>query len=178
MTIRLLALLLLLAPAASAQDLDTAISAVVRIFGTRNDTTVRGSGFVISLAPGKATIVTASHVIEGVQELKVTFAVAPTDSFPVGVVLGMESGNPRGLAVFQVRGALPASVIALSFETGVQLQRGEELFLLGFRHISPEPLALRRTFAGPYSNVLQLEGNVGEGFSGAPVLRKGNVVGL
>lgn len=44
------------------------------------------------------------------------FAADRTESFPAGVVLGMEAGNPRGLAVFQVRGVLPAGVATLSFE--------------------------------------------------------------
>lgn len=173
-----LALLLLLAPAASAQDLDTALSALVRISGTRNDTPVRGSGFVVVLDSDKATIVTASHVIEGTQQLEVTFAADPTESFPAGVVLGMEAGNPRGLAVFQVRGRLPAVVTTLSFDTEVQLQGIEELILLGFPQMASSPLILKRSFAGPNGNLLQLDGPVGEGFSGAPVLRKGFVIGV
>ena len=62
-----LTLLLLLSAAASAQDLNTALSAVVRISGTRNDTPVRGTGFLIALDRDRATILTASHVIEGVR---------------------------------------------------------------------------------------------------------------
>ncbi|HYO15459.1 MAG TPA: SUMF1/EgtB/PvdO family nonheme iron enzyme [Thermoanaerobaculia bacterium] len=175
----ILALLLLLpAAAASAQDLDAAVSAVVRISGTRGDTPVRGSGFVVGLDPDKATIVTAAHVVEGVQQLEVTFAADLTESFPAGSVLGLDSGSRRGLAVFQVRGALPSGVTTLSFETEAQLQRGEDLFLLGFPHMSLAPLTLRRTFAGPNGNLLQLDLSVGEGFSGAPVLRKGKVVGV
>lgn len=180
MLIRPLFVLLLLFPAAaSTQDLDAAVSAVVRISGTLNDTKARGTGFVVALDRDKATIVTASHVIEGMQRIEVTFAVDPATSFPVGTVLGMESGNPRGLAVFQVRGALPAGVIALSFENEAQIQRGEDLFLVGFPRMATAPLTLRRTFAGPLGNFLQLDLSAGEGFSGAPVLRRsGKVLGV
>jgi formylglycine-generating enzyme required for sulfatase activity len=174
-----LALLILFSAAASAQDLDTALSAVVRISGKRGGTPVRGSGFVVGLDRNKATIVTASHVIEGVQQLAVTFAVDRTESFPAGVVLGMEAGNPRGLAAFQVRGTLPAGVTTLSFETEVQVQRGEDVYLLGFPQMATAPLARRGTFAGPDGNFLQLDMTAGEGFSGAPVLRKnGKVLGV
>jgi len=174
-----LVLLLLLTPAAAAQDLDKATSAIVQISGKRNGATVRGSGFVVGLAPHKATIVTASHVIEGVEQLQVTFAADRTESFSAGAVLGMEMGNPRGLAVFQVRGDLPVGMTTLSFETESQLRRGEEVFLLGFPEMARTPLALRRTFAGPDGNFLQLDLPAGEGISGAPVLRNsGGVLGV
>src|SRR5262245_45731452 len=133
-----LALLLLLAPAASAQDLDTALSALVRISGTRNDTPVRGSGFVVRLDRDQATIVTASHVIECEQQIEVTFAADPAQSVPAGTVLGMNAGNPRGLAAFQVRGA-PPGVTALSFGIESRPRLGEALFLLGFPQMELAP---------------------------------------
>lgn len=179
MLIRLsLVLLLLFAPVASAQDLDAALSALVKISGTRNETPVRGSGFVIGLDGDKATIVTASHVIEGAREIEVTFAVDRTQSFPAGAVLGMETGNPRGLAVFQVRGALPAGLAPLSFETETPLQRGENVFLFGFPEMAAAPLSLQMFFAGLDGNFLRLDRPAGEGLSGAPVLRNGKVVGV
>lgn len=172
------ALLLVLPAAASAQELDTAVSALVQISGTHSGTPVRGSGFVVALDRDRATVITASHVIEGVQQLAVTFAVDPGERFPAGVVLGMEAGNPRGLAVFQVRGALPEGVAPLRFETEVQLQRGEDVFLLGFPGMTTAPLALRMSFAGPDGSFLRLDRPAGEGLSGAPVLRQGKVVGV
>lgn len=173
-----LALLLLLAPAAPAQDLNTALSAVVRISGTRGGTPVRGSGFVIGRDRDKATIVTASHVIEGAQQLEITFAADLTEGFPAGRVLGIDSGNPRGLAVFQVRGNLPPGVTALSFETTARLQRGDEVFVLGFPGMVTSPDTLRMSFSSPDGNLLRLDRPVGEGASGGPVLRNGKVVGV
>ena len=173
-----LALLLLLPATAVAQNLDTALSAVVRISGTRNGAEVQGSGFVIERDRDKATILTASHVIEGVQQLQVTFAADITESFPAGLVLGMESGNPRGLAVFQVRGALPAGVTALSFDTAAVLQRGEDVFVLGFPGMVTSPDTLRMSFSSPDGNLLRFDRTVGEDGSGSPVLRNGKVVGV
>ncbi|HSS77174.1 MAG TPA: SUMF1/EgtB/PvdO family nonheme iron enzyme [Thermoanaerobaculia bacterium] len=173
-----LALLLLLPAAASAQELDAAVAALVRISGTRGGTPVRGSGFVVALASDRATIVTASHVIEGVEQLEVSFAVDTTTSRPAGTVLGMDSGNPRGLAAFQVRGTLPSGLTALNFDIESRLLRGEELYLMGFPQMATAPLTLRRVFSGPAGNLLQLDMPVGEGFSGSPVLRKGRVVGV
>src|ERR1043165_9356053 len=93
-----LALLLLFSAAASAQEeLETAMSAMVRISGTKDGSTVRGSGFVVALVPDKATILTASHVVEGAEALEVIFAADPTVRLPVAAFLGLEAGNPRGL---------------------------------------------------------------------------------
>jgi formylglycine-generating enzyme required for sulfatase activity len=174
-----LALLLLFSAAASAQeDLETALSAIVRISGTKDGSTVRGSGFVVGLAPGKATIVTASHVIEGLQQLEVTFAADPTERFPVDAFLGSETGNPHGLAVFQVRGSLPADVTLLSFETESQPKRGAELFLLGFPQMEVSPRTPRRALSGRRGTLLLIDQGIGEGFSGGPVLQGGKVVGI
>ena len=127
-----LTLLLLLPAAATAQELDQAVSALVRISGTRGGTPVRGSGFVVGLERDKAVIVTASHVIEGVDQLTVSFAADTSESFPAGGVYGMDAGNPRGLAVFQVRGALPSGVTVLGFDSESRPAHGAALFLLGF----------------------------------------------
>ena len=73
------ACLLLLTPAfASAQEVDGALASAVRISGTRNDTPVRGSGFVVAVGQGVATVVTASHVIEGTR-FEVVFTASATE---------------------------------------------------------------------------------------------------
>ncbi|HYO15457.1 MAG TPA: SUMF1/EgtB/PvdO family nonheme iron enzyme [Thermoanaerobaculia bacterium] len=173
-----LALLLLLPAAASAQDLDAALFAVVRISGTRGDTPVRGSGFVIDLDRDKATIVTASHVVEGVQQLEVTFAADPTEPFPADLVLGMDAGSPNGLAVFQVRGALPVGVATLSFEVGSRPGVGDALFLLGFLEMELAPRTTQRVLSSRRGTLLLVDQGIGEGFSGGPVLQTGKVVGV
>ena len=173
-----LALLLLLPAAAAAQEVDTALFAVVRISGTRGGTPVRGSGFVVGLDRDQATIVTASHVIEGVWQLEVTFAAHLDESFPAGAVLGMDAGSPNGLAAFQVRGALPAGVTTLSFEVESPPRVGEALFLLGFPQMSPVPRMTQRVLSARSGTLLLVDQGVGEGFSGGPVLQGGKVVGV
>ncbi len=170
------ALLLLLTTTASVQEIDLAMHSVVRISGLLDGASMHGSGFVVGLDGDEATIVTAAHVIEGLQQVEVTFAAAPARSFPY-VDVHMEGGSARGLAMFRVRG-VPAAVSALSFEADAELQRGEDLLLLGFPQMATAPLTLRRTYAGPDGNFLQLDQAVGEGFSGGPVLRNGKVVGV
>ncbi|HYO15456.1 MAG TPA: SUMF1/EgtB/PvdO family nonheme iron enzyme [Thermoanaerobaculia bacterium] len=173
-----LALLLLLPAAASAQDLDMALSAVVRISGTRGGTPVRGSGFVVSLDRDKATIVTAAHVVEGAQQLEVAFATDLTESFLAAGVLGMDAGSPNGLAAFQVRGALPEGVTTLSFDVESRPGLGEALFLLGFPEMAPAPRTTQRVLSARSGTLLLIDQGIGEGFSGGPVLQGGKVVGV
>lgn len=174
----LFVLLLLLPSAASAQELETAISAMVRISGMRSGTPVRGSGFVVGLGRDRATIVTASHVIEGIEQLAVAFAVAPTERFAADAILGMDAANPNGLAALQVRGALPEGVIALSFEVESRPYLGEGLFLLGFPQMELAPRAIQRVLSARRGTLLLVDQEIGEGFSGGPVLRGGKVVGV
>lgn len=159
-------------------EIETAISAIVRISGMRGGTPVRGSGFVIGLDPDKATIVTASHVIAGAQQIEVSFAAEPGQSFPADVVLGMDAGNPNGLAAFLVRGALPAGITVLTFGVESPPRHGDELFLVGFPEMTLTPLTPRRALSGRRGTLLMIDQAVGEGFSGGPVLQGDKVVGV
>ncbi|NJL29592.1 MAG: SUMF1/EgtB/PvdO family nonheme iron enzyme [Thermoanaerobaculia bacterium] len=117
-------------------------------------------------------------MIEGLSQIEVTFAADVSERFPADPPLGSDSENRNGLAVFQVRGAIPREVRSLSFDNDAQLQRGEDLFLLGFPEMTTSPLTLRAAFAGPNGNLLQLDRGVGDGLSGGPVLRRGKVVAV
>lgn len=175
----LTALLLLLAPAAVwAQQPDSPLTAAVRISGTRGGTPVRGSGFVVGLEGGKAAIATASHVIEGVQQLKVTFAADRTESFPAGTIFGMDGGNPNGLAALEVRGAIPAGVTPLILEAESRSQPGDSLLLVGFPEMAVEPRLLQRVLSARRGTYLLIDQEIGEGFSGGSVLQRGKVVGI
>jgi hypothetical protein len=180
LTRTILALLLLFPSAATPQDIAKAMSAMVRISGTREGASVRGSGFVVSLDHDRATIVTASHVIQGVQQIEVTFAADATQNFPAptGGVLGMDADSPNGLAAFQVRGAIPAGVTPLSFEGESQPRPGEALFLLGFPQMERAPRTTQRTLSGRRGTLLLIDQASGEGSSGGPVLQGGKVVGV
>jgi formylglycine-generating enzyme required for sulfatase activity len=174
----ILALLLLLPAAASAEDLDPALSALVRISGTRDGTPVRGSGFVVGLDRDEAMIVTVSHVIAGVEKIEVTFAADLTRSFPAAGFMRMDAGNPRGPAVLQVRGSLPAEVTTLSFEVENRPRVGTALFLLGFPEMATSPRTSQRVLSARDGTALLVDQGSGEGFSGGPVLQAGKVVGV
>ncbi len=199
MMIRTAILLLLLLPAAGfPQDLDTAASAVVQISGTRNGATVRGSGFVVGLdrdkktvsagrsgsnvaitvGDDKAMIVTVSHVIAGLENIQVTFAADLTESFPAEGFLRMDAESPKGPAVLQVHGALPAGVTVLSFESEKRPRLGEALYLLGFPQMATSLRKAQRTLSAQEGTSLLIDQGLGEGSSGGPVLQNGKVVGV
>jgi formylglycine-generating enzyme required for sulfatase activity len=165
-------------PPAAAQDLKAATGALVRISGTREDTPVRGSGFVVAVNGDKATIVTASHVIEGVQDLRVTFAADPTESHAAGEVFGMEPQDPNGLAAFQVRGRLPKELTWLLLDADRRPAQGDDLFLLGFPERALTPVSPKSVLSGRAGALLVIDLEVGEGFSGGPVLQGPRVVGV
>jgi formylglycine-generating enzyme required for sulfatase activity len=144
----------------------------------RNGTPVRGTGFVVGLDRDRVTIVTASHVIEGMEMAKVEVVfVEDPKPFPADVLLGMDAGNPNGLAVFQVRGALPAGLTALSFENE-RPHLGEALFMLGFPQMERSPRMTQRVLSGRNGTLLLIDQEIGEGYSGGPVLKGGKVVGV
>jgi formylglycine-generating enzyme required for sulfatase activity len=169
--------LLLLPSSILGQDIDASISALVRISGVRDATPVRGSGFVVALNRDQATIVTASHVVEGVKQIAVTFAVDPTKSL-LGEVLEMEAGNPNGLATLVVHGALPEGVSTLSLDTKSRPPAGAALFLLGFHQNQVLPYTAQRYLAGRNGTLLLIDQHIGEGFSGGPVVLGGKAVGV
>ena len=172
-------LMLALSPTVAAVEIESAVASAVSIFADREGARARGSGFVVVVGNGAAVVVTASHVIEGAR-VEVVFAASATERFEVDGtdILGMEGGNPNGLAVFVVRGALPDGVTALSFDVETALQWNEDLLLIGFPQGARTPLTLSRRYAGRRSNLLVLDLPVGSGFSGGPVLWGDNAVGV
>ena len=160
------------------QEPSVAITSLVRIIGLRYGEPVWGSGFVVDLRRDTATIVTASHVIQGTQQLKVIFAVDLGEAFPAGLVLGADADKVNGLAAFQVRGDLPPGVTPLRFEFESRLRDGEMMFLLGFPQ-TMTPVTLERALADRRGTLLLLAQAAPPGFSGGPVvLRGGQVIGV
>jgi hypothetical protein len=90
----------------------------------------------------------------------------------------MDTDSPQGLAEFQVRGAIPMSVTALSFSGESRPHPGEALFILGFPQMERTPRMAQRTLASHRGMLLLIDQASGEGFSGGPVLQGGKVVGV
>ena len=158
------ALFALLLPApGSAQDATPALASLVRITCTRGgEPQPPGSGFVVTVEGDLATIVTASHVIEGAQ-CQVEFN-SSADRLPVDRVLGIEAGDRHGLAALRVSG-IPATVEALELDTETQVALGEPLLLAGFPQMARQPRVKQGVFSGPGGKLLLIDRPAGEGAS-------------
>ncbi len=76
-------------------------------------------------------IATTSHMIEGDPNPTVHFFSQPARSVSATVV-GMEGGDPRGLAVLVVRADLPDTLRVLSLNSDLKVESGEALTVIGF----------------------------------------------
>ncbi len=175
LAINWLFLLLLPAPA-TAQDATLALTSLVRITCTRGgEPRPPGSGFIVAIEGDRATIVTASHVIEGAR-CEVEFTVAAY-RLPVARILGLEASDRHGLAALQVRG-VPTGVTVLVLDADTPVFHGEELLLAGFPQRTSTPRVKQGVFSGPEGKLLLVDRPAGEGASGGPVLRGGKAVGV
>ena len=159
----------------SAQDIRVALDSLVRIVATRQEVTIRGTGFVIAVDAAGVVVVTSSHVLEGVAGLEVTFAAGASQT-TVGD-MRLETENRHGVALFRVRGQLPPSLKALELSAD-RPALNQSLSLMGYPAMSPTPLTLSRGYAGQKGRLYTLDQQVGEGFSGGPVLLEGRVIGM
>jgi TPR repeat protein len=163
---------------ASAQSDERIPATVVKIVGPGFSV---GTGVVIAVDEGVATVVTAFHVIEGDDPFQVVF-VAASDQPPLAVnradVFGAQrQDQDHGLAVFRVRG-IPRGVEPAVFESGPALARGADVAYWGFPGGANSLLRIAGTVSGHDGALLIMSPPVDPGASGGPVTRNGRVVGI
>lgn len=169
--------LIALAQSAFAQSLDGLKAGVVRITSQADELRRTGTGFIVRLEKDAAFIVTASHVVEGDDEPRVEFFTRRNTAV-TAEVLRIEGGDPRGLALLAVRGALPPGLQALPLAGAETLGGGEPVVVIGFPQGGGAWAVLRASVVSQEGRELTLDGSIGEGNSGGPVLREGRVIGV
>jgi len=127
----LLLLAVLFPHALWAQDIAQVKKGVVKITAEVEGKNQIGSGIIVKLEEDHAYIVTASHVIEGDPQPNVMFFSAPHRPFRARV-LGLEGGNPAGLAALLIEGKLPPDLRALNLDQTTSVGGGEAITLIGF----------------------------------------------
>jgi hypothetical protein len=154
-------------------------AAVGRVVSPADGVRRTGSGFVVRVEPDVVFIVTASHVVEGDKHPRVEFFTRRNTSIPAETVR-LEGGDPRGLALLAVRGKenIPAGLVALTISTGNDLRGGEPVTVIGFPQGGGSWAVLHAGIVSLEGRELTLDGNIGEGNSGGPVLQGTNVVGV
>jgi S1-C subfamily serine protease len=85
----------------------------------------------VNLQGNAAYIVTVSHVVENDPNLQVVFFPEAT-KFLSARVVGIEGGNPNGLAALVIEGKLHEGIRPLTTDTDGQVRGGEESKTIGF----------------------------------------------
>ena len=136
-----------------------------------------GTGFIVRLEEDIAYVVTAAHVAEGDSSPQITFFPQPNMPFRAQVV-GIEAGNPKGLAALRVADQIPKGLVALTLDHTTRIMGGEPVVFIGF----PRTLAPWTVSTGHVSGLkgpeLSFQALVEEGHSGGPLLLNGKVIGV
>jgi hypothetical protein len=161
-----------------AQDIAQIKKGVVKITAQVDGKNRVGSGVVVKLDEDHVYIVTASHVIEGDQHPNVFFYAAPHRAFRARV-LGLEGGDPAGLAALLVEGKIPSDLVPLHLDPTAAVSGGEPITLIGFPRAEGSMWTVTTgTLSGRRGSALSFSGTADEGNSGGPVLFQGKVVGI
>lgn len=165
-------------PSIGSTSLEELKAGVVKITAHTDGKAKVGTGIIVRLESGTAYIVTAAHVTEGDPSPEVQFFSNPAQFFPAKV-LGLEGGNPKGLAAIVIQGAIPTGLRALKLDAKTQISGGESAFFIGFPRLVTTPWAVTTgSIPGLSGQTLTLQGPIEEGNSGGPVIVGHNVVGL
>jgi hypothetical protein len=136
-----------------------------------------GTGVVVRVEKDAAYIVTAAHVVEGDSKPTVTFFLNPQQPF-VAQVVGIEGGDPQGLAALRVAGPIPDGVVALPLDLTTKVAGGEALTFIGFPRTLPPWTVSTGSLSGMNGPTLAFQALVEEGHSGGPLLLNGQVIGV
>lgn len=161
-----------------AQDIAQVKKGVVKITAQVEGKNRVGSGVVVKLDDDHVYIVTASHIIEGDQHPNVFFYAAPHRAFRARV-LGLEGGDPAGLAALLVEGKIPSDLVVLHLDQATKVGGGEPITLIGFPRAEGSMWTVTTgTLSGRRGSALSFSGTADEGNSGGPVLFQNKVVGI
>ncbi len=161
-----------------AHDIEGMKHGVVKITAHVNGQSKVGTGLVIREESDAIFIATASHVIEGDPRPLVQFFSQPTRPVP-SVIVGMEGGDPRGLALLVVREDLPETIRVLSLNSRINVESGEAVDVIGFPRHAGAPWAVTHgEMVGRKGRDLVFSGAIDEGNSGGPLLKDHQVIGI
>ncbi|MEO8046316.1 MAG: serine protease [Nitrospirota bacterium] len=161
-----------------AQDIAQIKKGVVKITAQVEGKNTIDSGIIVKLEEDHVYIVTASHVVEGDQQPSVMFFSAPHRPF-LARVLGLEGGNPAGLAALLIEGKLPPDLQVLNLDQTTSIGGGEAITLIGFPQMEGSLWTVTTgTLSGRRGSALSFAGVADDGNSGGPVLFQGKVVGI
>jgi hypothetical protein len=150
--------------------------ALVKIESQVSGSRQAGTGFIVKKTSDGVYILTAAHVVAGDPKPKVYFTRLINQAVPVDRVY-MEGAKDEGLAVlFVVRSKIPTDLLALPLaNTGPESH--QEYHVVGYPRAVGflSVISGRATRKGSYVVFLA---ELGDGFSGSPMLRDERVYGI
>lgn len=161
---------------AVAQEIDNLRKGVVKIIANQNGIQKTGTGFIIKHDAKATYIVTAMHVVSGDKSPKVAF-FSERHSLIEVEVLRNDLRNDISLLKVRDPSQVPTDVVAFMFSIDDDVKDSDALITIGFTP-GMEWARFPVTLASQQGADLILEGNLGEGNSGGPVLKNGRIVGL
>lgn len=162
----------------SSEKVENLKTGVVKITSTNGGMTRIGTGVIVKVKENSAFIITASHVVEGDPNPLLNFYTDPYHSFKSRVI-GLEGGDPRGLAVLMLEDKIPINLKVFSIDQTISLSGGEKGMLIGFPRIAGTPwMVTPVTIGGRKGGDLTFSGVADEGNSGGPIIIDGKVVGI
>ncbi len=174
----LLLLAVLFPHALWAQDIAQVKAGVVKITAhVEGQQPKVGTGFIVRVDKDAAYIVTAAHVTEGDPKPIVTFSPLAQQPFAAQVI-GIEGGDPHGLAALRVAGPIPEGVVALALDLTTKVAGGEAVTFIGFPRALPPWTVSTGSLSGLKGPTLAFQALVEEGHSGGPLLLNGGVIGV
>jgi Tol biopolymer transport system component len=163
---------------APAQKSENLKRGVVKITTTTFEDRQRtGTGFIVRQETKALSIVTASHVVEGSREINVEFYSDRGRLYP-GKVIGMEGGDPQGLAVLSVSGEIPENVLVMKLNPSKAVSGGDPLTIIGFPDAGGPWAVSKGEIVGRKGNIITFSGAIEEGNSGGPLLKEGEIIGV
>jgi hypothetical protein len=164
-----------LSVSAQVEDLRTLRAGVVKIKATTRAGIERtGTGFIVKITDDAGYIVTASHVIEDVEEPKVEFFTRPNILVPSSVFTRDETSD---LAILLVRDKLDHGEVALTLGSSEELEAPTEIAVIGCPRSGTEWSITTGNITGEGVD-LPLNVSIDEGSSGSPVIKDKQVVGV
>jgi hypothetical protein len=162
--------------AAQAQTPD---AGVVKVTSRSEAGRKTGTGFIVRLGEHQAYVVTASHVVEGDSQPQVEFFTQR--NVPIAAtVVGLEGGDPRGLALLLVSGqaSLPSGLAVLPLASSLEVKGGDPITAVGFPQMAGPWAILRGSVVSRQGRDIIFDAAIDEGNSGGPLIKDNQVIGL
>ncbi len=162
---------------AGAQDIASLQAGMVRVVAMAEGKRKTGAGFIVRLEKDRAFIATASHVVEGAEQVEVEF-FAERNRFVAVRIVGIEGNDPHGVAALMTQAAPPATARPLVLNAQLPVQAGDPILTIGFPRGAAPFSVVRGEVAGRRGKTIDIAAAIEEGNSGGPLIKGGEAIGI